>query len=88
MSVAGARAGSLLFDNRSFFLCDANLERLAADHSNEERILSCNNTSQEGRYGFESSNKEDELEPSEYDLNHKSSSCVSVVQLSVLRISS
>ena len=27
----------------------------------EEHILSCNDTSQEGRYGFESSNKEDEL---------------------------
>ena len=38
-------------------------ERCAADHSNEERILSCYDTSQEGlgRYRFESSNKEDEL---------------------------
>ena len=61
VSVAGARTRSLLFDTRSFFLCDANLERLAADHSNEDRILSCNDTSQEGRYGFESSNKEDQL---------------------------
>ena len=52
VSVAGARAGDLLFDTRSFFLCDANLERLAADRSNEERILSCNDTSQEERYGF------------------------------------
>ena len=57
VSVAWALAGYLLFDNRSFFLCDANLDRLAADHSNEERILSCNDASQEERYGFESSNK-------------------------------
>ena len=37
---------------------------------------------------FESSNKEGELVSSQSDLNHKSSSCVSVVRLSVILISS
>ena len=68
MSVAGARAGYLLFDTRSFFYVTPTFQRLAADRSNEERILSCNDTSQEGRYGFESSNKQDDLVSSESDL--------------------
>ena len=60
MSVAGARAGYSLFHHPLIlFLCEASLEMLAAYHSNEERILSCTDTSQEERYGpgFESSNK-------------------------------
>ena len=65
VSVAGARAGSLLFDTRSFFLCDAELSEVSRQKvQTEERILSCNDTSQEGCYGFESSSKEDELVPS------------------------
>ena len=58
------------------------------EHSNDERILTCNDTSKEGRYGFESGNKEDELVSSESNFADKSSSCVYVVQLSVLCISS
>ena len=83
--------GSLLFDTRSFFLCDADFSEVSRQNfQTEERILSCtsNDTSQEGRYRFESSNKEEKLMSSESYLNHKSSSCVTVVRLSVLRISS
>ena len=65
MSVAGARAGSLLFDTRSFSLCDADLSEVSRQNvQTEERILSCNDTSQEGRYGVESSKNEAELVPS------------------------
>ena len=53
VSVTGARAWSLLFDTRSFFLCDANLSFKGEQAKRSNRS-----------YGFESSNKEDELVPS------------------------
>ena len=46
VSVAGALAGSLLFDTRSFFVCDADLSEVSRQNvQTEERILSCNDTS-------------------------------------------
>ena len=62
VSVAGARAEIYyLTPAHPFYVTPTFQRRAGRTFKTEERILSCNDTSQEGRYGFESSNKEDQL---------------------------
>ena len=39
VSVAGARAGYLLFDTRSFFLCDADLSEVSRRHVRKTSVF-------------------------------------------------
>ena len=54
--------GSLLFDTRSFFLCDADLSEVSRRHVRKTSVFFLVTIfPEEGRYGFESDNKEGQL---------------------------